>query len=78
MACNKFKFCFLELSGTFPPQIFSICVWLNSWMWNLWIWKADYTFFESPVTHKHANTIFNLHDNLAQLQGSLNGASEAL
>ena len=43
MACSKFKFCFLELSGFLPRQIFSICVWLNSWMWNREQKGSDYT-----------------------------------
>ena len=32
---GKFKFCFLELSGTFSPR--NYLHWLNPQMWNPWI-----------------------------------------
>lgn len=42
LAHGKFKVCFLELSGIFFPQIFSISGWLNPRIQNPWIWRVDY------------------------------------
>ena len=41
---SKFKFCYLELPRIFF-QIFSILAWLNPWMWNLQVLRADYIHF---------------------------------
>ena len=41
---SKFKFCYLELPRIFF-QIFFILAWLNPWMWNLQVLRADYIHF---------------------------------
>lgn len=37
---GRFKFCLLELSGTFFLNIL-VCNWLNPQMQKPWIWKVD-------------------------------------
>ena len=65
LVCDRFKFCFLELSGI---QIFlSILGWLNLWMQNLQIWRVNWTHFfwycgwrahlklyKEPVSQQHS------------------------
>lgn len=40
-ACGKFPFCFLEFSGPFPPNIFSICGRSSLQMWDPWIRRTN-------------------------------------
>lgn len=44
LRARQIHMCFLELPGSFSVfQKFSIHVWLNPWMQNLWVQRADWT-----------------------------------